>query len=138
MPTSSAANPPLSVPTQVRGACPHDCPDTCALLTTVENGVATRVQGNPAHPHTDGVLCAKVSKYTERSYHPERVLTPLKRTSAKGAGQFVPVTWDEALSDIAQRLQAIAARAPEAILPYSYAGTMGMVQGESMDRRFVH
>lgn len=138
MPTSSAANPPLSVPTQVRGACPHDCPDTCALLTTVENGVATRVQGNPAHPHTDGVLCAKVSKYTERSYHPERVLTPLKRTGAKGAGQFVPVTWDEALSDIAQRLQAIAARAPEAILPYSYAGTMGMVQGESMDRRFFH
>ena len=138
MPTSSAANPPLSVPTQVRGACPHDCPDTCALLTTVENGVATRVQGNPAHPHTDGVLCAKVSKYTERSYHPERVLTPLKRTGAKGAGQFVPVTWDEALSDIAQRLQAIAARSPEAILPYSYAGTMGMVQGESMDRRFFH
>ena len=138
MPTSSAANPPLSVPTQVRGACPHDCPDTCALLTTIENGVATRVQGNPAHPHTDGVLCAKVSKYTERSYHPERVLTPLKRTGAKGAGQFVPVTWDEALSDIAQRLQAIAARAPEAILPYSYAGTMGMVQGESMDRRFFH
>ena len=138
MPTSSAANPPLSVPTQVRGACPHDCPDTCALLTTIENGVATRVQGNPAHPHTDGVLCAKVSKYTERSYHPERVLTPLKRTGAKGAGQFVPVTWDEALSDIAQRLQSIAARAPEAILPYSYAGTMGMVQGESMDRRFFH
>lgn len=138
MPTSSAANSPLSVPTQVRGACPHDCPDTCALLTTIENGVATRVQGNPAHPHTDGVLCAKVSKYTERSYHPERVLTPLKRTGAKGAGQFVPVTWDEALSDIAQRLQAIAARAPEAILPYSYAGTMGMVQGESMDRRFFH
>lgn len=138
MPTSSAANPPLSVPTQVRGACPHDCPDTCALLTTIENGVATRVQGNPAHPHTDGVLCAKVSKYTERSYHPERVLTPLKRTGAKGAGQFAPVTWDEALSDIAQRLQAIAARAPEAILPYSYAGTMGMVQGESMDRRFFH
>lgn len=138
MPTSSAANSPLSVPTQVRGACPHDCPDTCALLTTIENGVATRVQGNPAHPHTDGVLCAKVSKYTERSYHPERVLTPLKRTGAKGAGQFAPVTWDEALSDIAQRLQAIAARAPEAILPYSYAGTMGMVQGESMDRRFFH
>ncbi len=138
MPTPSAANNPLSVPIQVRGACPHDCPDTCALLTTVENGVATRVQGNPAHPHTDGVLCAKVSKYTERSYHPERILTPLKRTGAKGAGQFVPVTWDEALSDIAQRLQSIAARAPEAILPYSYAGTMGMVQGESMDRRFFH
>ncbi len=138
MPTSSAANNPLSVPIQVRGACPHDCPDTCALLTTVENGVATRVQGNPAHPHTDGVLCAKVSKYTERTYHPERILTPLKRTGPKGSGQFVPVGWDEALSDIAQRLQTIAARSPEAVLPYSYAGTMGMVQGESMDRRFFH
>ncbi|KRD16683.1 molybdopterin oxidoreductase [Acidovorax sp. Root267] len=138
MHTSSAANSPLSVPIQVRGACPHDCPDTCALITTVENGVATRVQGNPDHRHTDGVLCAKVSKYTERSYHPERVLTPLKRTGPKGSGQFAPVGWDEALDDIAQRLQSIAARAPEAVLPYSYAGTMGMVQGESMDRRFFH
>ena len=127
-----------STSTQVRGACPHDCPDTCALLTTVENGVAIRVQGNPAHSHTDGVLCAKVSKYTERSYHPERILTPLKRSGPKGSGQFTPVTWDEALTDIAQRLSAIAARAPEAVLPYSYAGTMGMVQGESMDRRFFH
>ena len=127
-----------STSTQVRGACPHDCPDTCALLTTVENGVAIRVQGNPAHSHTDGVLCAKVSKYTERSYHPERILKPLKRSGPKGSGQFAPVTWDEALTDIAQRLSAIAARAPEAVLPYSYAGTMGMVQGESMDRRFFH
>ena len=139
MPTPAAANPSPTETAQVRGACPHDCPDTCALLTTVdEHGVATRVQGNPAHPHTDGVLCAKVSKYTERTYHAERVLTPLKRTGAKGSGQFAPVSWDEALADIAQRLQAIAARAPEAILPYSYAGTMGMVQGESMDRRFFH
>ena len=138
MPTPSTANPLPPAPLQVRGACPHDCPDTCALLTTVENGVATRVQGNPDHPHTDGVLCTKVSRYTERSYHPERILTPLKRTGPKGSGQFAPVGWDEALSDIAQRLQTIAARAPEAILPYSYAGTMGMVQGESMDRRFFH
>ena len=73
----------------VRGACPHDCPDTCALLTTVENGVAVRVQGNPAHAHTGGVLCAKVSKYPERTYHPERILTPLKRSGPKGSGQFV-------------------------------------------------
>ncbi|MFN7153744.1 MAG: molybdopterin-dependent oxidoreductase [Acidovorax sp.] len=136
MPSSSTR--PSGQPHTVRGACPHDCPDTCALLTTVENGVATRVQGNPAHPHTDGVLCAKVSKYTERSYHPERILTPLKRTGRKGSGQFAPVSWDEALADIAQRLQTIAARSPEAVLPYSYAGTMGMVQGESMDRRFFH
>ena len=139
MPTPSDAKSPPSALIQVRGACPHDCPDTCALLTTVdEHGVATRVQGNPDHRHTDGALCAKVSKYTERSYHPERVLTPLKRIGPKGSGQFAPATWDEALADIAQRLQSIAARAPEAILPYSYAGTMGMVQGESMDRRFFH
>jgi len=138
MPTISASVPTDSVPFAVRGACPHDCPDTCALLTTVVDGVATRVQGNPEHAHTDGVLCAKVSRYTERSYHPERVLTPLKRTGPKGSGQFTPVTWDEALADIAQRLSTIAAHDPEAILPYSYAGTMGMVQGESMDRRFFN
>ncbi|BEP94933.1 molybdopterin oxidoreductase family protein [Acidovorax sp. A79] len=139
MSTPSATISPPAVPVQVRGACPHDCPDTCALITTVDdNGVATRVQGNPDHRHTDGALCAKVSKYTERSYHPERVLTPLKRTGPKGSGQFAPVSWDEALDDIAHRLQSIAARDPEAVLPYSYAGTMGMVQGESMDRRFFH
>lgn len=138
MSASISVNPTPAAVLTVRGACPHDCPDTCSLITTVEGGVATRVQGNPAHAHTDGVLCAKVSKYTERTYHPERILTPLRRTGPKGSGQFAPVSWDAALSDIAQRLQAIAARAPEAILPYSYAGTMGMVQGESMDRRFFH
>lgn len=122
----------------VRGACPHDCPDTCALLTTVENGVAIKVQGDPAHAQTGGVLCTKVSRYTERTYHPDRVLHPLKRVGPKGSGQFVRVSWDEALPDIAQRLAVIAARDPEAILPYSYAGTMGLVQGESMDRRFFH
>ena len=122
----------------IRGACPHDCPDTCALITTVEGGVATKVQGNPDHPQTGGVLCAKVSRYPERTYHPERLLTPLKRVGPKGAGQFEPVSWDAALADIAARLQAIAARNPEAILPYSYAGTMGQLQGESMDRRFFN
>ena len=122
----------------VRGACPHDCPDTCALLTTVENGVAVRVQGNPDHRPTDGALCTKVSRYTERSYHPERILTPLRRIGPKGSGRFEPVGWDEALDDIAARLQAIAARDPQAILPYSYAGTMGLVQGEGMAARFFH
>ncbi len=123
---------------QVRGACPHDCPDTCALLTTVQDGVAIKVQGNPDHAHTNGVLCTKVSRYTERSYHAERILQPLKRVGPKGAGQFEPVSWDAALSDIAARLQAIAARDPQAILPYSYAGTMGLVQGESMAARFFN
>ncbi|MBL0090130.1 MAG: molybdopterin oxidoreductase family protein [Ideonella sp.] len=122
----------------VRGACPHDCPDTCALRITVENGRVVRVAGDPDHPPTHGALCTKVSRYAERTYHPERVLTPLKRVGPKGAGQFVPVSWDEALDDIAARLKSIAARDPQAILPYSYAGTMGMLQSESMDRRFFH
>src|SRR5256885_16603735 len=91
----SSATPPVQATSQVLGACPHDCPDTCSLVTTVEDGIAKRVQGNPAHPHTGGVLCAKVSKYTERSYHPERVLTPLRRVGPKGSGQFEPVGWDE-------------------------------------------
>ena len=124
--------------TTVLGACPHDCPDTCSLVTTVENGVALKVQGNPAHRHTDGVLCAKVSRYTERTYHPDRLLTPMKRVGPKGSGRFEPVSWMSALDDIAGRLKAIAARDPEAILPYSYAGTMGLVQGESIAGRFFH
>ena len=122
----------------VIGACPHDCPDTCSLVTTVENGKAIRVQGNPHHPLTDGVLCTKVSRYTERTYHPDRILHPLKRTGPKGSGQFAPVSWDEALNDIANRLRAIAAKDPQAIVPYSYAGTMGQVQGEAMAMRFFH
>jgi anaerobic selenocysteine-containing dehydrogenase len=122
----------------VRGACPHDCPDTCALLTTVEDGRAVKVHGNPAHPHTDGVLCAKVSRYTERTYHPDRLLHPMKRVGPKGSGQFARISWDEALDTVASRLSAISACDPQAIQPYSYAGTMGLVQGESMDRRFFH
>ena len=124
---------------EVRGACPHDCPDTCALVTQVDNkGVAIRVMGNPDHRHTDGALCTKVSRYTERTYHPQRLLTPLRRSGPKGSGQFEPVGWDEALDEIAQRLGAIAARDPQAVLPYSYAGTMGLVQGEAMAGRFFH
>jgi anaerobic selenocysteine-containing dehydrogenase len=126
---------------QVRGACPHDCPDTCSLLTTVSGGVAIKVQGNPAHPATAGTLCTKVSRYTERTYHPDRLLQPMKRVGPKGSGQFEPVAWDVALDDIASQLKAIAARGPDAaqaVLPYSYAGTMGLVQGDSMSARFFH
>ena len=122
----------------VRGACPHDCPDTCALRVTVQDGIAIKVQGDPEHPPTHGALCTKVSRYTERSYDPGRVLTPLKRSGPKGSGHFTPCSWDEALDDIAARLKAIAARSPEAILPYSYAGTMGLVQGDGMAARFFH
>ena len=124
----------------VRAACPHDCPDTCAMQVSVDPATerVVRIQGRAEHVTTHGALCTKVSRYAERTYHPERVLTPLKRVGPKGAGQFVPVSWDEALTDIATRLNAIAARDPEAILPYSYAGTMGLLQGESMAARFFH
>ncbi|MBC7415387.1 MAG: molybdopterin oxidoreductase family protein [Herminiimonas sp.] len=122
----------------VRAVCPHDCPDTCAMLVTVEDGVATQVRGDPDHPTTAGVLCTKVARYTERTYHPDRLLHPMKRIGPKGSGQFVRIGWDEAIDTIATRLGAIAARDPEAILPYSYAGTMGLVQGESMSARFFH
>ena len=124
--------------TTIRGACPHDCPDTCALKITVEAGRVIKVAGDPDHPPTHGALCTKVSRYAERTYHPERVLTPLKRIGPKGLGQFAPVGWHEALTDIAGRLRAIAARDPQAIVPYSYAGTMGLLQGESMAARFFN
>jgi len=124
----------------VRGACPHDCPDTCATLVTVERGRAVRIAGDPEHPVTRGFLCAKVNRYLERTYHPGRLTTPLRRVGPKGSGRFEPVSWDEALDLVAERLTAIARSAdgPQAILPYSYAGTMGYVQAESMDRRFFH
>ena len=122
----------------VQGACPHDCPDTCALRITVENGRVTRVAGDPDHPPTHGALCTKVSRYAERTYAPDRVLTPLKRAGKKGEGRFEPVSWDAALDDIANKIKAIAARDPEAVLPYSYAGTMGLVQGDGMAARFFH
>ncbi|WP_051377932.1 molybdopterin-containing oxidoreductase family protein [Derxia gummosa] len=122
----------------VRAACPHDCPDTCALRVEVKDGVAVRVTGDPDHPTTRGALCTKVSRYEQRTYHRDRVLHPLRRVGAKGEGRFERATWDEALDAIAARLKAIAARDPEAILPYSYAGTMGLVQGESMAGRFFN
>ena len=127
-------------PKVIRGACPHDCPDACSTLVTVEHGRATRIQGDPNHPFTNGFLCAKVNRYLERTYHRDRLLTPLRRVGPKGRGEFAPASWDEALDAIAGRLNKIAASpdGPQAILPYSYAGTMGLVQGSSMDRRFFH
>ena len=122
----------------VRAACPHDCPDTCAMLVTVKDGVAVKVQGDPLHPFTDGSLCTKVSHYTERSYAPDRLKHPLKRVGPKGQGGFKRIGWDEALDEIAARLKHVAAENPESILPLSYAGTMGMLQYSSMDRRFFH
>lgn len=131
---------PSPTGTVIRGACPHDCPDTCAMLVTVEDGRAVDVRGAPDHPPTAGTLCTKVARYLERTYSPERVLHPMKRVGKKGEGRFERIGWDEALDTIAAKFQAIAdsPEGPQAIVPYSYAGTMGLLQGSSMDRRFFH
>ena len=124
----------------VRAACPHDCPDTCAMLVTVENGRATAIRGAPDHPTTGGTLCTKVARYLDRTYSPDRLRYPMRRVGEKGEGRFARISWDEALDEIATRFRAIAESTdgPQAILPYSYAGTMGLLQGSSMDRRFFH
>jgi anaerobic selenocysteine-containing dehydrogenase len=130
----------------VHAACPHDCPDACGVLITVEDGRATRIQGDPAHPVTRGFLCAKVAKYLDRVYSPDRVLYPLRRVKAKGPGgstrqtdAFARISWDEALDEIAERLRQIRDEfGGEAILPYSYGGTLGTLNGSTMDRRFFH
>lgn len=119
--------------------CALDCPDCCALLVNVENGRGSRLRGNLAHPVTRGFLCGKVAQYLEREYSPARLLYPQRRVGAKGQGQFERISWDEALDTIATRLTAIAKQyGSEAILPYSYAGTMGLLNGAGMDRRFFH
>ncbi len=122
----------------VRAACPHDCPDTCAMEVTVEDGRAVKIRGADDLPFTNGALCTKVAHYLERVYSPERLLYPMKRVGRKGEGRFERIGWDEALDTIAARFRTIADEDPRAILPYSYAGTMGLVQGESLDRRFFH
>jgi anaerobic selenocysteine-containing dehydrogenase len=125
-----------SVSSQVRGACGHDCPDTCGWVVDVVDGEAVRLAGDPTHPFSRGTLCAKVNHYLERVYHTDRVLHPLKRVGAKGEGKFTRVSWDEALADIAARWTAIAAtHGAEAILPYSSAGTQGLIQQNSIDMR---
>lgn len=132
--------PPIIVRETRRAVCPHDCPDTCAMLVEVENGKAVRLRGDKDHSFTDGFLCVKVSRYLERVYHPDRLKHPLRRVGPKGAGDYQTITWEEALDEIAERFKAIAASpdGPQAILPYSYAGTMGQLQGSSLDRRFFH
>jgi anaerobic selenocysteine-containing dehydrogenase len=123
----------------VRGACPQDCPDTCSMLVTVEDGRAIEVRGAADHPPTQGTLCTKVARYLDRTYSDQRLLHPMKRIGRKGAGQFARIGWDEALDTIAARFRTIATEhGPEAIVPYSYAGNMGLLQYGSMDRRFFH
>jgi anaerobic selenocysteine-containing dehydrogenase len=110
------------------------------MLVTVENGRATAIRGDPAHPPTQGVLCTKVARYLERTYSDQRVLHPMRRVGRKGEGRFERITWDEALDTIARRFSEIASspEGPQAILPYSYCGTMGLLQSSSLDRRFFH
>jgi anaerobic selenocysteine-containing dehydrogenase len=126
----------------VHAACPHDCPDGCAVLITVEDGRATRIQGDPEHPITRGFLCGKVAKYLDRVYAPDRVLYPMRRISAKGThgdGAFQRISWNEALDEIVARLERISSEfGPEVILPYSYGGNIAVLNGGSMDRRFFH
>ncbi|MBI3696306.1 MAG: molybdopterin-dependent oxidoreductase [Acidobacteria bacterium] len=127
------------MPQTLHTTCSHDCPDACSILVDIEDGRAVRIRGNPDHPVTRGFLCGKVARYLERVYSPERLLHPLRRVGAKGEGRFERITWDEALDTIAARLTAIAADyGPESILPYSYGGTMGYLNGAGMDRRFFH
>jgi len=125
---------------QRKSVCALDCPDTCALVLNInEAGRATKLSGDKTHPTTRGFLCAKVTKYLEREYHPDRLFYPLRRVGAKGEGKFERISWDAALDEIANRLDGIAREhGPEAILPYSYAGTMGILNGAGMDRRFFH
>ena len=124
----------------LHSVCALDCPDACSLLINVdETGRGSRLRGNPDHPITQGFLCGKVARYLEREYSPDRLLYPLRRVGAKGEGRFERLGWDSALDLIAERLQAVAREfGPEAILPYSYAGTMGLLNGSGMDRRFFH
>ncbi|ACM40225.1 MULTISPECIES: molybdopterin-containing oxidoreductase family protein [Rhizobium/Agrobacterium group] len=114
----------------VVGACPHDCPDTCSILTTVEDGKALAVRGNPDHPFTRGRLCVKVNNYQDRVYSDKRLLYPMRRVGPKGSGQFVRISWDDALEEIAIRWKdIIASHGAQAILPYSYLGTQGILNG---------
>ena len=133
----------------VHAVCSHDCPDSCAVLVTVDAaGARNKVAGDPDHPVTRGFLCGKVAKYLDRVYSPDRLLYPMRRRAgvAKGplphgreAEAFERISWDEALDAIAARLAAIAEQhGPESILPYSYAGTIGVLGYGSMDRRFFH
>ncbi len=134
----------------VHAACPHDCPDACGVLITVENGRATKIQGDPAHPVTRGFLCAKVSKYLDRVYSPDRVLYPMRRIGPKGRSDknvrptravevFERISWNEALDEISSRLKSVAAEfGPEAIMPFSYGGTLGKLGYASMGHRFFY
>src|SRR4051812_40986814 len=116
-------------PLLVRGACPHDCPDTCGFVTEVRDGRAVSFRGDADNPTTRGWLCAKVRPYLDHVYHPDRLLHPLRRVGPKGSGEWQRISWDEAIAEIATRWQEIiASDGAAAILPYSYSGTLGLVE----------
>ncbi len=120
----------------VKTACPHDCPDTCSMLATVEDGRLIQVAGNPANPFTRGNLCRKVAHYEERVYHPDRLQHPMRRIGPKGEGKFERISWDEAIAEITGQWKTLITESgPEAIMPYSYAGTMGVVNMSACDTR---
>ena len=134
-----SATVPVPSRRQLKVVCPHDCPDTCVMTVDVEDGHAVAIGGDPDHRFTQGFLCAKVNRYLERVYSPERLLHPMKRVGKKGEGRLERVAWDEALDTIAARFRAVVREhGPQAILPYSYAGNMGLLGYGSMDRRFFH
>jgi anaerobic selenocysteine-containing dehydrogenase len=134
-----APAPPAPTRRRLKVVCPHDCPDTCVMTGDVEDGRAVALGGDPDHRFTRGFLCAKVNRYLERVYSPERILHPLKRVGPKGEGRFERISWEQALDEVAGRFrEVIAAAGPQAILPYSYAGNMGLLSYGSMDRRFFH
>src|SRR5689334_17960497 len=127
------------MPETRHSVCALDCLDCCSLVLTVDHDRATKLRGNPEHPITRGFLCGKVAQYLEREYSPGRLLYPQKRVGAKGEGRFDRISWDEAIDTIARRLQSVTQEfGSESILPYSYAGTMGLLNGSGMDRRFFH
>jgi anaerobic selenocysteine-containing dehydrogenase len=121
------------------GACPHDCPDGCAMLYKTEDKKLISVKGNPHHPFTQGRLCVKVKDYEKHHYNPDRVLHPLRRSGPKGSGKFEQISWDEALDEIHARWQTIIAeQGAEAILPYGYAGNMGLLNGMAAGDAFFN
>ncbi|WP_378955911.1 molybdopterin-dependent oxidoreductase [Pelosinus sp. sgz500959] len=121
-----------------RSVCPYDCPDACGLLVEVVNGKAIKVTGDPEHPHTQGTLCSKMNHYEKTVHSAQRIVKPLLRTGPKGTGEFTPISWDEAIDHIKTRWQKIIAEyGAESILPYSYAGTMGVVQ-RNIGEAFFH
>ncbi len=114
----------------LNSVCALDCPDTCSVKITVEDGRVTSFRGSPDHPVTRGFACVKTARYPERQEHVDRLLYPMKRIGAKGDGKFARISWDEALEEIAERTQTILRDyGPQSILPYCYAGTMGVVEG---------